>query len=279
MGGFIMGCGSSMIEYSGGYPEWTDKHKCLVKKHMTKEMYERLKEKGQTSKGFDIDFAIKAGVMLPHVGVGIVNDGVESLNLYKELYDKIVEGWHGFKPEENHKSNMNPADLTPFSIDQETINKYVKSTRVRAGRSINDCSLPAFTSAEDRAKVESLLKKAFKSFDDEDLKGTYFELGSLEGEKLKELRGNGNLFQEPTGPALLAAAGAGRDWPNNRGIFCGDSGKFFVWVNEEDHMRIISMETGGDIVGIFTRWSKGIETMRKVLEGLDSGFQFDDHFG
>lgn len=33
-----------------------------------------------------------------------------------------------------------------------------------------------------------------------------------------ELRGNGNLFQEPTGPALLAAAGAGRDWPDNRGI-------------------------------------------------------------
>jgi creatine kinase len=64
-----------------GFPEWTDKHKCLVKKHMTKDMYERLKAKGKTSKGFDIDYAIKAGVILPHVGVGIVNDGVESLNL------------------------------------------------------------------------------------------------------------------------------------------------------------------------------------------------------
>lgn len=101
----------------------------------------------------------------------------------------------------------------------------------------------------------------------------------MSADKTKELRGNGNLFQEPTGPALLAAAGAGRDWPNNRGIFCADSGKFFTWVNEEDHMRIISMEEGGDIVGIFTRWSKGIEKMRSVLEGLGSGFQFDDHFG
>jgi creatine kinase len=90
---------------------------------MDKEMYERLVAKGKTSKGFDIDYAIQAGVILPHVGVGIVNDGVESLNLYKELYDKIVEGWHGFKPEQNHKSNMNPNDLTPFSIDQDTINK------------------------------------------------------------------------------------------------------------------------------------------------------------
>ena len=49
---------------------------------------------------------------------------------------------------------MNPDDLKPFSISVETINKYVKSTRVRAGRSINGLSLPAFTSKKDRAEVE-----------------------------------------------------------------------------------------------------------------------------
>lgn len=98
-------------------------------------------------------------------------------------------------------------------------------------------------------------------------------------DKQKELRGNGNLFQEPTGPALLASAGAGRDWPDNRGIFCADSGKFFVWCNEEDHMRVISMEEGGDIVNIFTRWAQGVEALRVHLEGQQSGFQFDDHFG
>jgi len=114
---------------------------------------------------------------------------------------------------------------------------------------------------------------------DEDLKGEYYSLGNMPNEMQKELRGNGNLFQEPTGPALLAAAGAGRDWPDSRGIFCAESRKFFVWVNEEDHMRIISMEEGGDIVAIFERWSRGIEKMRSVLEELGSGFQFDDHFG
>lgn len=77
----------------------------------------------KTSNGFTLDYAMKAGVILPHVGVGIVNDGVESLNMYKELYDKIVEGWHGFGSEQNHQSNMNPSDLKPFSIPQETINK------------------------------------------------------------------------------------------------------------------------------------------------------------
>lgn len=66
---------------------------------------------------------------------------------------------------------MEPADLRTFKIDKNIINKYVKSIRVRAGRSINDLSLPAYTDQIDRAKVESLLKKAFNQFNDNDLKG------------------------------------------------------------------------------------------------------------
>lgn len=91
---------------------------------------------------------------MPHVGVGIVNDGVESLNLFKDIYNPVVEAWHGFKPWQKHVSNMNSRDLKPFTINQQTINKYVASTRVRAGRSVIGCSLPAFTNKEDRAKVE-----------------------------------------------------------------------------------------------------------------------------
>jgi len=137
-------------------------------------------------------------------------------------------------------------------------------------------SLPAFTDKVDRAKVEDLLKKGFDSLAD-DLKGKYHELGKMTPELTKELRSNGNLFQEPAGPALLAAAGAGRDWPNNRGIFCANNSKFFVWVNEEDHMRIISMDRGGNIKDIFDRWSRGVEKVRGILESQKSGYQFDEH--
>jgi hypothetical protein len=72
-----------LAETTEGFPKWTT-HKCLVRKVMDEPMYNRL-SKLKTSKGFTLDFAIKAGVILPHVGVGITNDGVESLNLFKEL--------------------------------------------------------------------------------------------------------------------------------------------------------------------------------------------------
>ena len=36
------------------------------------------------------------------------------------------------------------------------------------------------------------------------------------------------------------------DWPESRGIFHNNEKTFLVWVNEEDQLRIISMQPGGD---------------------------------
>ena len=53
---------------------------------------------------------------------------------------------------------MNPGDLKPFTISVETINKYVKSTHVLAGCSIQGLFLPAFTNSKDPTEVESKLR-------------------------------------------------------------------------------------------------------------------------
>ena len=54
------------------------------------------------------------------------------------------------------------------------------------------------------------------------------------------------LFDKPVSP-LLTCAGMARDWPDGRGIWHNDTKTFLVWVNEEDHLRVISMQKGGDI--------------------------------
>jgi len=38
-----------------------------------------------------------------------------------------------------------------------------------------------------------------------------------------------------------------RDWPDARGIFHNVKKNFLVWINEEDHTRIISMDKGGNM--------------------------------
>ena len=43
-------------------------------------------------------------------------------------------------------------------------------------------------------------------------------------------------------------------WNTAIGIFHNDAQTALAWVNEEDHCRIISMELGGDIPSVFTRF-------------------------
>ena len=47
-----------------------------------------------------------------------------------------------------------------------------------------------------------------------------------------------------------------RDWPEGRGIFHNDEKTFLTWVNEEDQLRIISMQKGGDVKGVFERLTR-----------------------
>merc|ERR1712176_787148 len=49
--------------------------------------------------------------------------------------------------------------------------------------------------------------------------------------------------------------------PEGRGIFHNEAKTFLLWVNEEDQMRIISMEKGGDVKGVFSRLARGIKAV------------------
>ena len=67
----------------------------------------------------------------------------------------------------------------------------------------------------------------------------------------KELIADHFLFKE--GDRFLEACGLNRDWPEGRGIFHNDKKTFLVWVNEEDQLRIISMQNGSNIDEVFER--------------------------
>ena len=121
--------------------------------------------------------------------------------------------------------------------------KYVVSTRIRAGRSIDTLALPPATDRKQRRTVESLLVTALSSMPG-DLAGKYYPLGAMTKAEEQILQDAGFLFQKPTPNNVLANCGAGRDWPDARGIFHNKDKTFLVWVNEEDHMRCISMQDG-----------------------------------
>jgi creatine kinase/arginine kinase len=76
----------------------------------------------------------------------------------------------------------------------------------------------------------------------------------------------GDRFQE--------AAGINRDWPSARGCFISHDTRFRVWINEEDHLRIISMDDHGDMATTFNRLALALEMLEDKLK-----FAWDDTLG
>merc|ERR1719183_2996041 len=260
-------------------PPFTDKHKSLMRKTMTPELFAQLKDV-KSSKGYTLSNGMQAGVLRPHLGVGFTCGDEECFELFKDIINPIVKGWHQFDPAtQTHTSDLDFSKLVFTEEDAALFAKYVKSTRIRAARNISGFSLPAGSSKEDRLAVEGVLKEAFARLPDA-LKGTYFPLGELSGEQENELQAGGFLFQKPGPMQLLGAAGAGRDWPSGRGIFHNPDKTVLCWCNEEDQCRIIAMEKGGDIKGVFTRFchlsnaikDASVAEGKKLMEHPNYGF-------
>lgn len=45
----------------------------------------------------------KAGLDAPHLGVGIAAGEAAAYEVYKDIMDIVIEGWHGYKPTDSHK--------------------------------------------------------------------------------------------------------------------------------------------------------------------------------
>jgi creatine kinase len=168
--------------------------------------------------GFTFDQAIQCGMDAPHLGVGIVAGEAAAYDTYKDMMDLVIEGWHGYKATDSHSSDMDYNNIKMTDAQAAKFNKYVVSTRIRAGRSIDGLALPPSTDRQQRRKVESLLSSALKKMDG-DLEGVYYPLGGMTKEQEDVLQKEGFLFQKPTARNVLHNCGAARDWPDARGIF------------------------------------------------------------
>jgi creatine kinase len=252
-------------------------------------LYCQLKDK-KTSLGVNLGHCIKTGIDNkghPHIKTcGIVAGDEESWDLFAPLFDTVIDNRHnGYCPTDKHPTDMNIDNLSSTKVDPT--GKYILTSRCRTGRSVRGFRLPPVNSFEERRKIESLVVGGLLKMDG-DLKGEYYPLRGSRSYKPKpngmsesmeaQLRKAGNLFQEPDS-TLLLSSGCGRHWPDARGIFFNKDKNFFVWLNEEDHMRIISMEKGDNVVNIFKRFSKATEVIQKTLKEAGYDFMHNDHLG
>merc|ERR1712018_870599 len=213
------------------FPDIKSKHS-LVAKHVTKEKWDKLSGIVTKTSGFTLAKAIACAVEFDNQHCGIYAGDEDSYADFAEAFDPLICEYHGRPAGFAHQSDMDSSKITG-NVEPDV---PVHSARIRVGRSIQGFD------------VEALMKNAFAKLSG-DLAGKYYPLTGMDEATRQQLVDDHFLFM--SGDPNLKVAGMERDWPEGRGIFHNEAKTFLVWVNEEDQLRIISMQKGGDVKGVF----------------------------
>merc|ERR1711872_759493 len=254
------------------FPEIKSTHS-LVAKYVTKEIWDKLSGHSTATSGFTLAKAIACAVDFDNQHCGIYAGDWDSYKDFAEVFDPLIQEYHGISADAKHTSDMDVSKIQGNVGDDVPVH----SVRIRVGRSIDGFGLSPGITKEQRLGVENLMKSAFKKLEG-DLSGNYYPLTGMDEAVRQQLVDDHFLFM--SGDPNLKVAGMERDWPEGRGIFHNKDKTFLTWVNEEDQLRIISMQSGGDVRGVFERLAKGIQAVGDSVKA-ESGkvFALDAKYG
>ncbi|XP_047433525.1 zgc:172076 [Mugil cephalus] len=201
-----------------------------------------------THSGVIFDDIIRPGLEEPGewsgpVSVGCVAGDAESYVLFCDFLDRVIEAFHGHKV-----TNQTPE--SDFNYDNlkggdDLDGAYAARCEVSLIRSIEDFCFPTHCSRGERRQLLSLARRALQRLEEE-LPGRLLCLEELNQEQEKHLS-----LKPPSSSQLRT--GVARDWPDARAVWLSEDDSLVVWVNMEDHLRLVSTRNDANVAKAF-RW-------------------------
>lgn len=249
------------------WPKLLDEHQkqekqSIMAQVMTREIWDKYKDH-KTKNGWTLARAINTGVTNPTSFLGCHAGDMESYTDFAPLFKGAVEAYHvGFDMETmKHVTDMDVNKIGTELADHAQ--KKIISTRIRCARNLSFFPLNTCGTKQTREEIAELMEGVFSTFTG-DLAGKFYRHTTMSEDEIKELVDKHFLFRGKD--KMQAASGYHADWPHGRGIFVSNDEKFLMWLNEGDHLRIISMEQGGDIPSVFDRLGRGAAAVEKGLK-------------
>ncbi|MEN8212017.1 MAG: phosphagen kinase [Thermodesulfobacteriota bacterium] len=233
-----------------------EKSKCLAKKHLSPEIYNLIEHK-KTDSGFTLLKAINSGIKNIDSSIGIYAGDSMSYDTFALIFDPVIREYHDFPEGKQHRSNIRKIELA--NLDPE--NRYIRSTRIRVARNLNNFDFPPHINLIYRQKLEKKVVSALKSLKG-NFQGQYYPFkndnSSKSPDQEKKYFPKGDRFQD--------AAGINSDFPKCRGVFKSFDKPFMVWVNEEDHLRVISLRLSADIAKVYNDVCTGLDKLNHHID-------------
>lgn len=244
------------MKVEGEYPPIPVDSSCLVKRHLSRTLYNEL-IRLKTPSGFTLSQAIRSGVENPDSSIGFYAGDPSSYDLFGPLLKPIIQDYHG------SRAHCLEPDFSILDLpDPDPGKKFILSTRIRIARNLKNTCFPPHISTEDRSRLTQRIIRVFENLSRE-FAGRYYDFNTLDTETEQKLTSEKLMF--PRGDRFQESAGITRDFPRDRGIYISKDKTLRIWVNEEDHLRIISQQPDSDLAAVFNRIGKVLPILGKHL--------------
>ncbi len=215
------------------------------------------------------------------INTGIKNPASEmgAYAMYPNDYEKfsfqldpMIREFHNI-PAKHPISQSNDWDTTKAQCDLGTIDPALKkiSMRVRVARNLSSFPLPGAMDKFHRVEFEKMAIAAFNPLvDNPYFGGKYLSItpntvNTINDQEYSRRVAAHQMFKDMSADKYLNAANISADWPFGRGMYISQEEDFIIWVGEEDHLRIMAMQTGGNLNSLFERLHTGLEFVGGML--------------
>jgi creatine kinase len=240
----------------------------LMARHFDEDYFRSLNDQSRQR----LTRIIASGIENPDSQMGAYAMNPEDYDLFAPMLDPMIRDFHGI-PADTKIAQKHDWDTGGMSCDLAAIDSRLKdvSMRVRVARNVSTFALPGAMSKEQRVALEDLAARAFATLREDPAFGGHYlsitpgsadEIDAAEYDRRVKAH---QMFKDMSADPYLNVAGISADWPYGRGMYVSRDEDFLVWVGEEDHLRIMAMQHGGNLNALFERLRDGLERLQDLL--------------
>lgn len=238
----------------------------LMARHFDEHLYRQF----DAAKRQRFDQMIASGIENRDSQMGIYAMQPGDYDDFAEMIDPMIRDFHAIKGEIRQQHDW---DTTAKICDLGAIDPRLKdvSMRVRVARNVANFPLPGAMSRNERVEFENQAVAAFDQLiANPTFGGSYLSItpGSaheISAQEYERRVAAHQMFKDMSADKYLNVAGISADWPHGRGMYVSSDQDFLVWVGEEDHLRIMAMQHGGNLNALFARLHDGLEVLSQLL--------------
>uniref|UniRef100_A0A3P8UFT5 creatine kinase n=1 Tax=Cynoglossus semilaevis TaxID=244447 RepID=A0A3P8UFT5_CYNSE len=209
----------------------------LMGQILTPAMYRRQFHRC-TDSGVIFDDVIRPGLEEPGdrcgpVSAGCVAGDAQSYILFCDFFDRVIEAYHKHKVDsQTPNSDFNHSNLKG---SEDLDRSYVLGCEMTIVRSVEDYCFPIHCSRGERRQLLQLAKRGSFCL-------SFF--ADLDQEQQCALK-----LSPPS--QFQLRTGAARDWPDARAVWLSDDNSLVVWINIEDHLKLVTTRHDADVAEAF----------------------------